>query len=96
MKMCVSIVVAASLEKAEPNSFEEKILELGRFYGYGIGMGQHNLLPAARESVVRLLNDPELIFEVHDLAESHCACDIDQDIRNRCKEDRSQKIAEPL
>lgn len=92
MKMCVAIVVAADIAAEEAARFEERIAELGRVYAYGIGMGSQNLLPAARDSVSSLLNKPGAIFEVHDLAEVHCACDIDQDIRNSSKLDKPSKF----
>lgn len=82
MKMCLSIVMAANLAGAEAPRFKDRVIELGRVYEYGIGMYLQKLVPAAQEAIIDLLHEPGVIFEVHDLAEAHCACDVDQDIRN--------------
>lgn len=90
--MCVSIVVAVKIGGIQAAQFTERVAELGRVYGYGIGMGSQNLLPEARESIISVLNEPEVIFEIHDLTELHCACDIDLDIRNMSKLDKPSKF----
>lgn len=85
MKMCISIVFAVDIDEAGKGQFVERIGELGRLYGYGIGIGSDSLVPEAQQSAIRVLNNPAVAFEVHDLAETHCACDLDQDIRNGSK-----------
>ena len=90
--MCVSIVVAANIAGAEAPGFKDRIKELGWGYGYGIGMYLQKLVPAAQEAIIYLLNEPGVIFEVHDLAEIHCACDIEQDIRNGSKLGKPSKF----
>lgn len=90
--MCISIIFAPVIKDEEKDRFRSRIEELGWVYGYGIGMNRENLLPAARDSVMKTLNNPALVFEVHDLAEVHCACDIDQDIRNGSKSAKPSKF----
>jgi len=92
MKMCLSIVVGAGVAGINAARFKERVAELGRVYEYGVGMSQQSIFPAARESVISMLNETEVFFEVHDLAEAHCACDIDQDIRNGSRLDKPSKF----
>ncbi len=84
--MCISIVFGVNLAQAEKSNgqiqeFKNRVEELGRVYGYGIGLGREKLLPRAESEIVRVLAGPQVVFEVHDLPEPHCACDIDHDIR---------------
>lgn len=79
--MCVSIVFAASLPGDRTEPFVQRVEELGRLYGYGIGMGPEKLVPGVQMDIIRVMYHPDVIFELHDLPEPHCACDIDQDIR---------------
>lgn len=90
--MCLSIILAAGVDHAEAAWFVDRVEKLGRVYGYGIGMNQESILPAARESVIKALNNPAVVVEVHDLAEKHCACDIEQDIRNGSKLSKPSKF----
>lgn len=80
--MCISIIFAANLAETETVAFTEKLEELGKVYNYGIGIGPEKLQPKVSDKLPALLCQPQVLFEVHDLAEQHCACDIDQDIRN--------------
>ncbi|MBU7007179.1 hypothetical protein [Phosphitispora fastidiosa] len=79
--MCISVVIALNADKQQADAIRERVRQLGESYGYGIAMGKDKLLPGAGEEVFRVLSHPEIIFEVHDPAEPHCACDIDHDIR---------------
>ncbi len=79
--MCISIVFALNADKEHAENIRDRVFRLGASYGYGIGLGRDKLLPGAGEEVFRILSEPLVIFEVHDLAEPHCACDIDHDIR---------------
>ncbi|PKM80280.1 MAG: hypothetical protein CVU89_14395 [Firmicutes bacterium HGW-Firmicutes-14] len=83
--MCISIVFAANIPDTEAGNFKKRIEKLGNLYQYGIGMGEEMLLPGAGPEVKRVLSAPDIIFEVHDLPEPHCACDIDHDIRTGSK-----------
>lgn len=80
--MCVSVIFAVSLTGSDAKEFKEKIKELGNVYQYGIGIGSEKLHPEVSDKLPKLLSKPQVIFEVHDIPEQHCACDIDQDIRN--------------
>ena len=79
--MCICIVFALNADRQQADAIKERVKQLGELYGYGIAMGRDKLLPGAGEEVFRILSHPEIIFEVHDPAEPHCACDIDHDIR---------------
>ncbi len=79
--MCISIVFAANLADGQVNQFTGRVKELGQVYGYGIGLGREKLLPEAEPAIIKALSDPAVVFELHDLPEPHCACDIDNDIR---------------
>lgn len=80
--MCISIIFGVNLTEDNEESFEKQVMELGSEYQYGIGLGVNNILPDAVPAVKDVMANPFLILEVHDLPERHCACDIDQDIRN--------------
>jgi len=90
--MCVSIVFGLNMADTKLTAFIDRVRELGGVYEYGIGLGRESLLPDAAEAVSRLFADPDAIFEVHDLSEPHCACDIDDDIRNANKMDKKSKF----
>lgn len=90
--MCVSIVFGANLADGRVSEFIQRIDELGRVYEYGIGIGQENLLPGAGEKITTALSEPHVVFEVHDLPEPHCACDIDDDIRICSKQGQKSKF----
>lgn len=90
--MCVSIVFSLNMADEKLTAFIDRVGELGRVYEYGIGMGRESLFPGAAEAVTRIFADPDVIFEVHDLSEPHCACDIDDDIRNASKMDKKSKF----
>ncbi len=90
--MCISIVFAVNLTNGQSGEFADRVRELGRVYEYGIGFGKKSLLPGAEETIVRTLCYPETVFEVHDLPEPHCACDIDHDIRIGSKLGRRSKF----
>lgn len=79
--MCTSIIFAVKLRGESTAEFTKRVEELGREYEYGIGMGPAGLLPGARGEILAVLEPCQVIFEVHDLQEEHCACDIDEDIR---------------
>lgn len=80
--MCVSVVFAVNVTASDANAFEDKVRQLGNVYQYGVGIGYDKLHPEVKEKLPALLSEPQVIFEVHDMPEQHCACDIDQDIRN--------------
>lgn len=90
--MCVSIVFGVNLANGKINKFTENVYKLGRAYDYGIGMGRESLLPGAEEAVVNALAGPDVVFEVHDPPEPHCACDIDNDIRTASKLGRRSRF----
>ena len=79
--MCISIVFAVNLADGKEDDFKGRIYDLGLLYEYGISMGQDSLLAEAEDQIMSVLSDPDIVFEVHDLPEPHCACDIDDDIR---------------
>ncbi|MHB9093076.1 MAG: hypothetical protein ACYC21_00270 [Eubacteriales bacterium] len=79
--MCVSLVFAVNVAEDRMEGFKHRAAELGGLYGYGIGFGHENLLSGAKSAIIRVLGNPEVVFEVHDVPEPHCACDIDDDIR---------------
>ncbi len=79
--MCISIVFGINSANGECENIRARVEELGRVYEYGIGMGEANLFPAARAGIISIMSRPEVVFELHDLPELHCACDIDHDIR---------------
>ncbi|WP_418792166.1 hypothetical protein [Phosphitispora sp. TUW77] len=83
--MCVSIIFAIDADtdsdKDSSTVMKERLTLLGESYRYGIGVGRDKLPPGAGEDVLRIFSESEIVFEVHDLAEPHCACDIDHDIR---------------
>lgn len=83
--MCVSMVFAVSVTKGRSEELKNRVLELGKTYSYGIGIGEENLNMSAREGILRAVPQEAVLFEVHDLPEPHCACDIEQDIRNNSK-----------
>ena len=90
--MCVSIVLAANLDSEQVKHFGTRVEDLGRLYGYGIGLGRENLLPGAKNQIAGILGTSDVVFEVHDLPEAHCACDIDDDIRISCKLGKKSKF----
>ncbi|ADG81907.1 hypothetical protein [Thermincola potens] len=83
--MCISIVFCVKPEPAaNAAEVENSIKRMALNYGYGCGVG----LPALVEKVALLVKDrfPDYrFFEIHDLQEPHCACDIDHDIRIKSK-----------
>ena len=79
--MCVSIVIAVNLTAEKIENFKNKIINLTAVYQYGIGIGCGNLHPECGPTINNLMSQPNVIFELHDLPEPHCACDIDDDIR---------------
>jgi len=90
--MCISIVFALNADRQQADAIKERVKQLGESYGYGIALGRDELLPGAGEEIFRILSQPEIIFEVHDLAEPHCACDIDHDIRISAKLDKKSRF----
>lgn len=90
--MCISIVLAVNLTKDGAGEFINRVEELGRLYEYGIGIGPEKLLPQARPEIRKALSEPQVVFEIHDLPEPHCACDIDHDIRIGSKLGRKSKF----
>ncbi len=90
--MCVSIVFALNLTEYDGKVFIEKIKKLGNDYQYGVGIGSEKLHPEIADTVPIILSKPDVVFEVHDMAEQHCACDIDQDIRNGSRTGRKSKF----
>lgn len=83
--MCVSIVFGIKVDDHNICSMERKIKKLGAKYEYGIEHGIEKLEEESQEQIARLFNNYNVIFEVHDLSEPHCACDIEEDIRNGAK-----------
>lgn len=90
--MCMSIVFGASLAEGCSGEFADRLAELGRVYEYGLGIGREELLPEAGFDIFSVLSEPDVVFEVHDLPEKHCACDIDDDIRIASKLGRKSKF----
>jgi len=90
--MCVSIVFGLNMASTKLTDVTDRVGELGRVYEYGIRIGRKGLFPDDIEAVTRLFADPDVIFEVHDLPEPHCACDIDDDIRSASKMDKKSKF----
>lgn len=83
--MCISMVFCIKASQGiDYLGLEKDIVERIFKYGYGSGKG----LTSLKDEVAGLLREnlPDFtFFEVHDLGEPHCACDIDQDIRNKSK-----------
>lgn len=79
--MCISIIFGVNLTNECRDGFIRRLAELGQCYEYGLGIGQGSLLPGSAGEVMEVLKRPMIVFEVHDLPEPHCACDIDHEIR---------------
>jgi hypothetical protein len=90
--MCVSIVIGINLADENLENITTRVEELGKSYGYGVGIGYCRLQKDAQDGVIRVMADPQFVFEVHDLPEPHCACDIEQDIRNQNKLGQKSKF----
>ncbi|HWI54871.1 MAG TPA: hypothetical protein VNT57_04220 [Desulfobacteria bacterium] len=92
IEMCMSVVFAVDFKESDENAIKEKVMELGNVYQYGVSIGPENLHPEVKDILPALLSEPQMLFEVHDMPEQHCACDIDQDIRNGSKTGRKSKF----
>lgn len=90
--MCTSIIFAGRLKEGAAGDFLDKVDELGRKYNYGIAKGIEALLPAAQGGITGVMRSLPAIFEVHDMQEVHCACDIDEDIRTAAKLGRQSRF----
>jgi len=90
--MCVSIIFSVKLADGNTDEFEKRVAELGEVYQYGIGIGKEKLHPVVWEGIPEGVSDQQVMFEVHDIPEPHCACDIDDDIRISSKLGRKSKF----
>lgn len=90
--MCVGIIFNAHVEENSIQSFSDKVRALCDSYQYGICMGAANLHPDASPVVTDLFPGKQVSFQIHDIPELYCACDIDQDIRNGSRNGKPSKF----
>lgn len=90
--MCVAIIFTANVKEDSIEEFSEKVRELGESYQLGICMGLSELHPDSGPVMANLFTEAQVIFQVHDLTERYCACDIDQDIRNGSRNGKTSKF----
>lgn len=83
--MCLSIIFGIRTGDGNSEKQKRKVAELADKYAYGLLAGVDKLKPADRDSVANIMKDSSMVFQIHDLPELYCACDIDYDIRNGSK-----------
>ncbi len=92
--MCISIVLCIKPDVGHDISAPQ-VAQIIEGFGYDCSIGSDKLLEEVAELLEQYMPDTMMI-EVHDAEEVHCACDIDQDIRNGSKLEAPSKFFEML